>query len=340
MEEAAYLDSAALVTYDLPPGTELVLDERKDIGAPLASGEPRYFNREVLPSRVVDEQGQDETRAVRSVDGVAANPGHVDPRFIGRTDVHTLTLEFDEPIDASGAMLVADGWIEYPYAQTMFAAWQARAPYRPPTIEARGADGAWQVVRREFGYPAGMPRRMSVPLGPLPAGTRALRMTTTQEIYWDRLAVAFARTEPRVIVSRLRLAEARLTQSGFAQRSVGPFRRPTYDYERRIPLWDTRRQRGWYTAEGVITELVAAEDGALAIFGPGEEIQLAFDAPAATPPAGWTRRFVLEARGWCKDMDLYTKDGDTVEPLPPPPHDGAAREALHRKYNTRYESGW
>ena len=25
---------------------------------------------------------------------------------------------------------------------------------------------------------------------------------------------------------------------------------------------------------------------------------------------------MLEARGWCKDMDLYTRDGDTVEPLP------------------------
>ena len=49
------------------------------------------------------------------------------------------------------------------------------------------------------------------------------------------------------------------------------------------------------------------------------------------------RRFVLDARGWCKDMDLYTKDGDTVEPLPG--RRDAAAAALQRRYSTRYESG-
>jgi len=44
-----------------------------------------------------------------------------------------------------------DGWIEYPYAQTLFAAWQAGAAYRAPTIDARGADGRWRLLRREFG---------------------------------------------------------------------------------------------------------------------------------------------------------------------------------------------
>ena len=57
-----------------------------------------------------------------------------------------------------------DGWVEYPYAQTVFAAWQAGAPYPAPTLEARDGDGRWHVVAREFGYPAGMPRRMTLPL--------------------------------------------------------------------------------------------------------------------------------------------------------------------------------
>jgi len=46
---------------------------------------------------------------------------------------------------------------------------------------------------------------------------------------------------------------------------------------------------------------------------------------------------VLDARGWCKDMDLYTKDGDTVEPLPGSRDPAAA--ALQRRYSTRYASG-
>src|SRR6185295_4044977 len=195
--EVAYIDSARLVAYDLPPGVQLVLDERKAISPPHATGEPRFYRRERLPVRVTNDEHEDVTRALVAVDGAAAPPGRVDRRYIGLTAERTLTLEFGEPLDAAAGdpMLIADGWIEYPYAQTLFAAWQARAEYRAPTIEARGADG-WRVIRREFGYPAGMPRRMSVPLGRLPRGTTALRLSTTQEIYWDRLAVGYAAAVP------------------------------------------------------------------------------------------------------------------------------------------------
>ena len=74
----------------------------------------------------------------------------------------------------------------------------------------------------------------------------------------------------------------------------------------------------------------------------GEEIEFRYSAAALAPlEPGWTRRFVLEARGWCKDMDLYTKDGETVAPLPAsePPRDPTMRDELHRRFNTRYESG-
>jgi Tfp pilus assembly protein PilF len=384
MEEVAYVDAARLVAYDLPPGWQLVLDERKAISAPDATGEPRFYRDERLPVRAtlgarlsngsrapssrasrgttckfrpffaggagllgacshfsdtLLEEGEDVTRAVTSADGVAGPAGRVDPRFIGRTDDHTLTLRFDRALDAGDGdpMLVADGWIEYPYAQTLFAAWQARAEYLAPTIEARGAGGQWHLLRREFGYPAGMPRRMSVPLGRLPRGTKEIRLRTTQEIYWDRLAIAYAAPSPLVERHVLALTSARLAYGGFARREMHAGRRPSYDYDRRAPLWDTRYSRGRYTAEGPVTDLLSTEDGAVAIFGPGEELHLMFAASLAAPKAGWTRRFVLEARGWCKDMDLYTKDGDTVEPVPGTR--AAAAADLQRRYTTRYESG-
>ena len=338
MEEVAYIDSVRLVAYDLPPGVQLVLDERKAISPPHATGEPRFYRRERLPVRVTNDEHEDVTRALVAVDGAAAPPGRVDRRYIGLTAERTLTLDFGEPLDAAAGdpMLIADGWIEYPYAQTLFAAWQARAEYRAPTIEARGADG-WRVIRREFGYPAGMPRRMSVPLGRLPRGTTALRLSTTQEIYWDRLAVGYAAAVPEAAAVVLPLTSAALGYTGFAHRDLHPQRRPSYDYDRRAPLWDARHQRGMYTATGAITELLAAEDGAVAIVGPGEEAHLAFAASLPPLRGGWTRRFVLDARGWCKDMDLYTRDGDTVEPLPGTRSPAAA--LLQRRYTTRYESG-
>lgn len=339
MEEVAYIDAARLVAYDLPPGWQLVLDERKAISPPDATGEPRFYRDERLPVHAAVDEGEDVTRAVTAADGVAAPPGRIDPRYIGRTDEHVLTLRFDRALDdgVGEPMLVADGWIEYPYAQTLFAAWQAGAEYRAPTIEARGADGQWRALRREFGYPAGMPRRMSVPLGRLPRAAQELRLRTTQEIYWDRLAVAYAMPAPLASAQVLALTSARLAYGGFARRDMHAGRRPSYDYDRRAPMLDTRYSRGHYTAQGPITDLLATEDGAIAIFGPGEELHLTFAASLAAPKPGWTRRFVLEARGWCKDMDLYTRDGDTVEPLPGTRTAAAAE--LQRRYTTRYESG-
>jgi hypothetical protein len=39
---------------------------------------------------------------------------------------------------------------------------------------------------------------------------------------------------------------------------------------------------------------------------------------------------VLDVRGWCKDMDLFTRDGETVGPIPVEPADAAAQELMKR----------
>jgi hypothetical protein len=180
---------------------------------------------------------------------------------------------------------------------------------------------------------------MSVPLDGLPVGCTALRIRTNQEIYWDRLAVAFVEPCPEARRIPLGLVRAEVARSGFALRRDGPQRRPQYTYETRSPLWDTRHQRGFDTAFGDATDLVARRDDGLVIFGPGEEVRLSFAAPTGAVPGGWTRRYVLDSAGWCKDMDLFTRDGETVGPIPAasdPPGPGAD---LHRTYNTRLEAG-
>jgi hypothetical protein len=177
---------------------------------------------------------------------------------------------------------------------------------------------------------------MSVPLATLPKRTKALRLTTNQEIYWDRIAVVYADSPPAVHTTRLPLARAELQARGFAPPPPGPQRQPHYDYERRSPFWDTRYLLGNYTAFGTVGELLATADDGLAIIGPGEEIQLEFAARVPALTRGWRRRLVLEANGWAKDMDLYTADGATLEPLPVSGKPAARRDALNRQYNTRY----
>jgi Flp pilus assembly protein TadD len=342
MEEVAYLDQVRLVAYDLSPGWQMVLDERMGIHGPEPSGEARFYRHEKLPIRAMNERLEDVTESVLAADGKAAPVGELDRRFIGRLKgEHVLTLVFPEPLDSHRGewLLVADGWVEYPYSQTMFAAWQAEARFDPPTLEAQAGDGAWRVVLKQFGYPAGMPRRMSVPLKGLPPGTSKLRLRTNMEVYWDRLAIAYSEALTSARRYALPLQHAYQAKTGFAQRSTGSQRRPDYDYARRKPFWDTRYLKGYYTRLGAVETLVNTKDDAVAIIGPGEEIHLEFAAPQDALPEGWTRHYVLETQGWAKDMDLFTQDGETVGPLPTTGQGSLSRDRLHARYNTRFQDG-
>ncbi len=342
MEEAAYLDAARLMAWDLPPGWHMVLDERMGIAGPEPTGEPRFYRHEVLPTAAVNDRGQDVMPALGEVDGDAAPPGPLDRRFIGRlAREHVIELHFNESLHshAGSPMLVADGWVEYPYSQTMFAAWQAGAGFDAPTLEARDKDGRWHVLLGQFGYPAGMPRRMSVPLPELPPGSDALRLRSNMEIYWDRLAVAYAEPLPRARRTELPMAKVRMGRSGFPSWTYAAQRRPLLDYQRRSPFRDTRHMAGLYTRFGPAGELVGKIDDAVAVIGPGEELHLEFSADEPDLPAGWSRLHVLETNGWAKDMDLFTKDGETIGPMPGSGHPVHARDALHARYNTRYREG-
>jgi len=340
MEEAAYIDTARLVQYALPEGWDMVIDERMWTSGPQPTGLPIYFRRELLPVMATDQSGANRSQELAKQDFEAAPIGTKDSRFLGRlANPLQLTLEFGQIINGKGEkpVLVADGWVEYPYSQTMFAAWQANASYDPPTLEARDESGAWHLVYAKFGYPAGMPRRMALPLEALPQDTVALRLTSNLEIYWDRIAIAFEEPCPEAKVERLTLTSASLGQTGFAKRTNGPQMLPQYDYSQRVPLWDTRYMDGYYTALGPVLPLVERADDALAIIGPGEELHLEFKTGDLQSHPN--SRLVLEIQGWCKDMDLYTKDGETLGPLPTTGHPEERREALHATFNRRFQSG-
>jgi hypothetical protein len=181
-----------------------------------------------------------------------------------------------------------------------------------------------------------------LPLADLPVDTVALRLTSDMEIYWDRLRLVYEGEPPELRVVENRPATARLTRTGFPLRRTGPQRLPDYDYSVRSQFWDARYLEGYYTTYGPVEPLLASTDDAVAIIGSGEEVHLEFMAPPA-PPRGWTRRVTLDARGWAKDMDLYTRDGGTVGPLPvrdvTDPVASAARRDMHDRFNLRYQAG-
>ncbi len=346
MQEIAYIDTTRLHLYDLPEGWSVALDERMFTGGgPMPDGSPIFYQpaKKRFPIRAINDRGQDVTGSLANTDGVAADVGERDPRFLGRLSApHVLELDFGEVINPANTtpVLWASGWVEYPYSQTVFAAWQANASYDPPSLSAYH-DGIWTPVYASFGYPAGMPREMTLPLNELPANTTKLRIEGNWEVYWDSIAIVEAQDMPAgTQVHVLSPNQARLSKTGFARRDTLAQRRPYYDYNDRAAFWDTHYQSGYYTALGPVMELVSEANNAFVIVGPGEELHLEFPAPPQTT-AG-ERVVVLETRGYAKDKDLYTKDGATVGPMPFTPGIGdvATRDALHERYMTRYQGGF
>ncbi len=346
MEESCYLDAARLVAYDLPLGWDMAVDERLSILGPPATGEPIFWRDESVArvvSATVSGHG-DATVALTDADGLAAVGPPEHSRHIGLlSSPLVLTLEFDLPIDQlpGDLVLLMDGWVEYPYCQTNFAMWQEGLSPEAPTLEALDpAIGEWILLQEQYGYPAGMPRLAAFPLdrARLPTGCTTLRLTTTVELYIDRIRCVGAEPCPDARIRECPLLGANLADCGFPLRTTLPQKRPHYDYSRRSPLWDTRSQVGALTGFGECTPLIASLDDACAIFGPGEELRLRFarlDEPNSRVRA--SRHWILHLNGWCKDMDRYTGGGTTIDPLPTragtPP--SATARALHDRFNTR-----
>ena len=96
---------------------------------------------------------------------------------------------------------------------------------------------------------------------------------------------------------------------------------------------------GAYSQIGDVLPLVSENDNALAIIGAGEGVELKFKDNLPKLNDGFQRHFILKFKGWAKDMDIMTRDGDTLEPLPF--NDEVSKEAhkLNQDYNTRFQAG-
>ncbi len=336
MEESAYLDTLNIKVVDVPQQWSVVLDERMQISDPVVTGDLLYYRELIEPSHVWNKFNKDVTDSVRHTDKKAINIDNKDHRFLGLVEPQQITMDFADDL-AGDYHLIMNGWVEYGYSQTMFAAWQAGLKAQAPTIQYLH-DGEWKTLLNEFGYPAGMPRSASVPLF-IPEKTRSLRILTNMEVYFDQLALFAAVQAPTVNEYNLTLHKANLYQLGFPKRNDNRQRVPEYEFGDVQPFWDTRYMEGAYSRLGDITPLVRDQDNALAIIGAGEAIELSYHDTLPTIPADHKRYFILQFKGWAKDMDILTKDGETLAPIPA---DGALSEAaktLNNQYNTRFQAG-
>ena len=349
MEEACYIKRVSLTAIDLPADWEVVVDERMGITDPQPTGQPYFFHRHWLPVAARDGNGQDQLSALSAADRVAVDPGPIDHRFIGLLQQESkLEFSFDLPGNEklNRPALVIEGWVEYPYSQTIFAAWQAGRQYEAPTLEISDDGKHWREVWSQFGYPAGMPRTMLLPLPPEAAQAKWMRFRSNQQIYWDRIRLVELENCESATLTELPLLKADLRHVGFALRTTHAQFVPDYDYAQRRGTWDCRHLPGFYTRLGDITELIADTGNALAAFGPGEEIHFEFQHGAAKgidrSSQNSRRYYMLRLEGWCKDMDLYTNHSNELGPLPQTDDQlewTEQEQYLLNKYNYRYQSG-
>lgn len=336
MEESAYLDELKIEVLDVPEDYFVILDERMMISEPKVTGGPLFYKEIISPVSVTNKRGQDVTAQVLNTDKKAIEIDNQDRRFLGLVDEQIITLSFEQELQGE-YNLIMNGWVEYGYSQTMFAAWQAGLAAHAPTIEYK-VDGEWLTLLSEFGYPAGMPRSATVPLD-IPIKTKHLRIRTNMEVYFDQLGLIKKIIPGNVTKHKLNLSKASIKQLGFPKRHDNSQRVPTYDFTNIEPFWDTRYMEGAYSQLGEVTELLEKHDNALAIIGAGESIELSFIDDLPKLEKGFNRFYLLKFKGWAKDMDILTKDGDTLEPIPANGKVDARAQYLNKKYNTRFKAG-
>jgi len=354
LEEVVYFDEAKLMAVDHPEGTEVYPNEMAAVNAPAPPPELFCIGGAIEPVRAMDHRGVDVSEELRRVDRRYAGATELDPRFIGYAKDHFVDLDFGDRLSGISPrdrlVLLLQGWVEYSYSATNFAASQAGLRLKAPSVFARRG-GRWVELFHEAGYPAGLQHTMTLDVtGKVLPSDRTLRIATNMDLYWDRIFLAAHRPDGRLKVKEVAACGADLHFLGYPREYSPDGRQPNLlDYanlDRAVP-WKV--MAGHYTRFGEVGELLREADDRFVILGHGEELTLRFAAGAFGPVApGLRRSFLLKTDSYCKDMDLYTAHGDTVEPLPfhamtsypygpeqrYPDNDKA--RAYRREYNTRW----
>lgn len=354
LREVLYLDEAKLWVVDHPAGSEVHPTDKLVPGRPFPPTDVRLLGRRITLKHAENLAGADVTQALQAEDRQMVSPLRLrPPQQRGHAEPHGVVLDFG-PLDAARpGVLALTGWLRFGGGMANIAA--SRDPELPfpfPSLEAE-VEGAWRRLDVTVGAPCGKTKTILVDLaGAIPPHARRLRLTTSFEIHWDRVALFEPASTADARALRLtRLAPDRtdLHWRGYSEFLDLPEDQPlTPDY-RRVRAWPDWRitPSGWCTRYGPVDELLAQRDGGLVLLNGGDELTLEFAASRLPPLApGLERTFFLFTVGWDKDADFHVVQGDRVEPLPwegmddqrygqetRPPHPG---DALNRRYNTRW----
>ncbi|HYK89233.1 MAG TPA: FG-GAP-like repeat-containing protein [Acidobacteriota bacterium] len=347
LEEVIMFDQAQLLVVDHPAGTGVYPNERLMPGPPFPEFKIYTTQDSRIPLSAVDQSGNDILPFLAMKDRRYATNFRSLP-FKGYTEPHSITLDHGNLAGAHKVLLLMDGWIDYADSSSNLAASQAGLPMIPPYLQVKDAGGNWQTAILSMGFPAGLPKVMTVDLtGRFPSADHHVRIVTNMKIYWDQILIDTSLEAP-IRVTRLDPISADLHFRGYPKYYTPDGKLPwIYEYKEITPteLWGSHA--GAYTRFGDVRELLLKRDDKYVITHHGDEVSLSFDARSVPAlPKGWIRDYLLYADGYGKDMDMNSLFPEILGPLPfhgmssypYPANQHYPKDEEHRRYLREYNT--
>jgi Tfp pilus assembly protein PilF len=318
LEEVIYFDAVKLLAVDHPADTEIYPNERLLPAPPYPKFKIFSVKSPRPPVSATDGAGKNILPLIKDIDRQYPD-GFEKLRFKGYAKEHAITLDLGDLKGAGRVLLLMAAWIDYADSTANLAASQAGAKLIPPYLQVKNRKGEWETVIPQMGFPAGLPKTMTVDLtGKFLCDDARVRIVTSMRIYWDQILVdTSAGNSPSKVTTREPM-RADLRQRGFPREYSPDGRVPLiYDYRTIEPAAPWKAHLGNYTRFGDVRQLLVAPDDMYVITRSGDEIQVDFDARALPDlPNGWKRTYLVFSEGFGKDMDINSARPDTIGELP------------------------
>ncbi len=316
--ETPYLDNVKLLVIDHPKNVDVFINETF-IPPPYPEFRIHSVTKKYLPSNAKDERENDQLDKIKFKDNLYVANFSSD-LYQGVTELHDLTLEFDNLPLADSLFLFLQGWLFPTDASINVLLSQTETLSSIfPYLQVPDENGEWVTIIKNLGFPKGKNKTMIIDMtNKFISDDYRIRIRTNMQIYWDHIFIAKNTYRNNIQSTELSPTSADLHYRGFSDISKIDYSSPHIpDYYSISKGQKWRDLIGDYTRYGDVLSLLIQSDNKYVIMNSGDEITLTFNAlNLPNIPKNWSRDFFFYNDGWLKDGDLNTNRGQTVEPLP------------------------